>query len=151
VVNLANTSIALDDLIYCELQLSHPFDYLEYSSLVAFSHHISFCYYAGGHVKPLEWTWETCLSYLLAEGVVYFLCSSYYLWTKKSKLNSYFTYPCDIYTLWTKWNFPLKMVFLFLNKWMPVAKEKWVSFKKNTKSYAQMFSEISLEAICLYV
>jgi hypothetical protein len=43
------------------------------------------------------------------------------------------------------------MAFPFLNKWMPVAKEKWVSFKKNAKPYVQMFSEISLEAICLSV
>ena len=37
------------------------------------------------------------------------------------------------------------MAFLFLKKWMPVAKEKWVILKKNAKPYVQMVSEKSLE------
>jgi len=45
-------------------------------------------------------------------------------------------------------DFPLKMAFPFLNKWMPVAKEKWITFKKNAKPNVQMVSEISVEAIC---
>ena len=45
-------------------------------------------------------------------------------------------------------DFPLKMAFPFLNKWMPVIKEKWITFKKNAKPNVQMVSEISVEAIC---
>lgn len=37
------------------------------------------------------------------------------------------------------------MAFPFLKKWMPVAKEKWVTLKKNAKPYVQMVSEKSLE------
>jgi hypothetical protein len=38
------------------------------------------------------------------------------------------------------------MAFPFLKKWMPVAKEKWVTLKKHAKPYVQMVSEKSLEA-----
>ena len=45
-------------------------------------------------------------------------------------------------------DFPLKMAFPFLNKWMPITKQKWITFKKNAKSNVQMVLEISVEPIC---
>jgi len=37
------------------------------------------------------------------------------------------------------------MTFPLLKKWMPVAKEKWATLKKNAEPYVQMVSEKSVE------
>lgn len=40
---------------------------------------------------------------------------------------------------------PLIMPFLFLKKWMPVAKENWVILKNNAEPYVRMASTKSIE------
>lgn len=55
------------------------------------------------------------------------------------------SYTVNIYNFSILIHFQLKMTFPFLKKWIPVAKEKWVTLKKNAKPYVQMVSEKSLE------